>query len=305
MNIQALEIFIEVANNSSFAKVAKNRNVAPSSISRAIANLEDLLNLRLFHRTTRKVSLTEAGQTYFNKIEPILNDLKVAAETVHDIINKPSGKIKITSSVTFGNYTLLPILHEFIEMYPDINLDYVLSDEVIDLVDERVDISIRHGKLNDSSFIATKLFSTCYRVVASKPYIDKYDLPLTPSDITNHSCLIFNWPSFSGKWKFRKDDRSFEEISVSGRYSMTNGMALRDLTLRGAGVSLLANWLIDDDIINGDLVDLFPTYQVSAHNFDTAIWLMYPSREHIPLRVRLLINFIKQNLGSELIKSTI
>lgn len=294
--MQDLEIFVDVSNKSSFVKVAQERNISPSSVSRAVSNLERKLNLKLFHRTTRRVSLTEAGHAYFYKISPILHDLKAAAESVNDIKGKAMGTIRITSSVTFGNYILLPILHKFMELHAGVKLVYTLSDSIIDLVDKRIDIAVRHGVLSDSSFVATKLMSTGYRIVASPSYLSKHEYPFKPSHIVDHSCLIFNWPSFQNKWKFMSSEE-YEEIEVHGRYYMTNGMALRSLALGGAGVALLADWLVNEDIQQGALIDLFPTYQVSAHDFDTSIWLMTPSREYMPLRIRLLMDFIKENLS--------
>lgn len=296
MDIQNIEIFIAVAQKSSFAAVALERNVAPSSISRSIAALEEKLHMRLFHRTTRKVSLTEAGQAYFNKIEPILNDLKVAAENAYDTQQKAAGNIRMTSSVTYGNKALLPVVHKFMEKYPDITLDYILSDQVIDLIGERIDIAIRHGKLEDSSFIATKLIRTCYRIVASPDYIKKFSRPTHPTEIAHHNCLSFERPMLRDKWKFKSPTGDFFEVPINGRYRMTNGTALRTIALQGAGIALLVNWLIDDDIENGDLIDLFPDYEVSAHHFDTAIWLITPSRPYMPLRVRLLIDYLKKNI---------
>ncbi|MBK6896842.1 MAG: LysR family transcriptional regulator [Alphaproteobacteria bacterium] len=296
MSIQEIDIFIAVAQKRNFASVAQERNVAPSSISRAVASLEDRLHIRLFHRTTRKVSLTEAGEAYFNKIVPILDDLKQAAENAHDVQQKPAGNIRMTSSVTFGNKILLPAVHAFMEQYPDITLDYILSDQVVDLVSERIDVAIRHGELDDSSFIGTKLLKTSYRVVASPHYLKKHGRPRHPSDLLDHSCLIFDWPTFRNKWKFKIRNRKLLEVPITGRYCLTNGTALRALALEGAGIALLVNWLIDDDLREGRLVNLFPDYQVSAHNFDTAIWLVTPSRPYMPLRVRLLIDFLKKSL---------
>ncbi len=296
MNIEELEIFIDVAQRGSFAAVANERNFAPSSISRTIASLEDKLGIRLFHRTTRKVSLTEAGQSYLNTILPLIGDLKAAVENAYDVQSKPKGVVRLTSSVTFGNQALMPLIHEFMEQYPDIELEYVLTDQVIDLVAERIDIAIRHGKLKNSSFIASKLFSTCYRIVASPSYIEQHGRPSSPQDLEQHQCLIFDWPLFRQKWKFKRQDGVLEEVPVIGRYRMTNGTALRGLATRGAGVALLVNWLVDDTIAKGELIDLFPDYQVSAHNFDTAVWLMTPSRSYMPLRTRLFIDFIKENL---------
>jgi len=182
------------------------------------------------------------------------------------------------------------------EQYPDITLDYILSDQVVDLVSERIDVAIRHGELDDSSFIATTLLKTCYKVVASPQYLKKHGRPRHPSDLEGHSCLIFDWPTFRNKWKFKLRNRKMVEVPIKGRYCLTNGTALRALALEGAGVALLVNWLIDDDLREGRLVNLFPDYQVSAHNFDTAIWLVTPSRPYMPLRVRLLIDFLKKSL---------
>lgn len=296
MEIQELEIFVAVARTSSFAAVAQERNVAPSSISRSIASLEDKLRIRLFHRTTRKVSLTEAGEAYYNKIEPILSDFLLAAETAHDVQQTASGNIRLTSSVTFGNKILLPAVHAFMEKYPAITLDYILSDQVIDLVSERIDVAIRHGELDDSSFIGTRLLKTSYKVVASPRYLKKHGRPAHPSDLRDHSCLIFDWPTFRNKWKFRLRHRKLVEVPITGRYCLTNGTALRSLALEGAGIALLVNWLVDDDVREGKLINLFPDYDVSAHNFDTAIWLVTPSRPYMPLRVRLLIDYLKKHI---------
>ncbi len=296
MNIETLQIFIAVAEKQSFAQVADDLNLAPSSISRAIAGLEDQLDLRLFHRTTRKVSLTEAGQTYYNQIAPIIADLQDAAEMARDVTEVPKGAIRLTSSVTFGREKLIPILHQFMEAYPDIHLHYQLTDQLVDLVTERIDIAIRHGKLEDSSFVARKLFDSCYRIIASPDYIEKSGRPNQPEEITEHACLIFDWPYFKDKWKFKDKTGHVMEVPVQGRYQMTNGAAVRDFTLHGAGVALLPSWLVDADIQSGRFIDLFPEYQVTAHHFNTGIWLMTPSRSHIPLRNRLLLDFIRERL---------
>lgn len=296
MNLGALEIFIEVMNAKSFTKVAKNRNVAPSSISRTISNIENELGIRLFQRTTRTISPTEAGQTYFLKILPLLNDLKQASENAIDIEQSPQGKLRITSSVSFGHHVVIPLLNEFMEAYPEITLDYVLTDRTVDIISEKIDVAIRHGTLEDSSLIASKLLETQYRLVASPDYITKHDSIEKLDSIACHELLVFDIPQFRSNWTFQKKGHKPKDIAVNSRYIISNALSLRALTLQGAGIGILANWLVDNDIRDGKLIHLFPEHIVTINNYDRAIHLVTPSRSYLPKRTRVFIDFLKNHL---------
>lgn len=296
MNLDNLDIFIDVMNRGSFVDVARDREVAPSSISRAIAGLEDELGVRLFQRTTRKISPTAAGKDYFAKIDPLLADLREAAQSAHDIEKTPKGPIRITSSVSFGQHVLIPILREFLDLYPDITLDYVLTDRTVDLIGARIDVAIRHGRLENSSFIASKLTQSEYRVVASPEYLKKHGRPEKPQNVSEHQALLFALPEFKERWVFQSDDEEPEYVPINARFKISNGLALRDLALQGCGIALLANWMIDDDVVANTLIDLFPGYKVSAGEYDNTIWLVTPSRSYLPLKIRYFLDFVKSKV---------
>ena len=282
MDLDVLEIFREVMGKGSFAEVAKSRNVAPSSISRAIVSLEAELGIKLFQRTTRKVSATEAGQAYYQKISPLLDDLKEASEHAQDIEQSPQGKLKITSSVAFGHHMIVPILDEFMHAYPEIELDFVLTDRTVDIIGEKIDVAIRHGALNDSSMIASMLLKSQYRLVASPDYLAKHTPILRLENIADHGLLAFDIPQFRSAWVFQKKGAQPKKIPVMPRYTISNALSLRALTLQGAGISLLADWLVDEDIYAGRLKQLFPDYAVAAGNYDASIHLVMPSRSYVP-----------------------
>ena len=172
MDISILKLFVEVMRQGSFAAVARERNIDPSSVSRAIAGLEAELGIRLFQRTTRKLSPTEAGTTYYERIEPLLEDMQQAVEIAGDMSGQPKGKLRMTASVSFALKCIVPLLPEFNSLYPDLTVDLLMTDRIIDLVANRVDLAVRLGLLEDSTLIAQRLIKTYYVVCASPKYLE-------------------------------------------------------------------------------------------------------------------------------------
>jgi DNA-binding transcriptional LysR family regulator len=297
MDTENMRMFIEVARRGSFAAAARDRDVDPSSVSRAVALLEEELGVRLLQRTTRRVALTEAGEMYLARVTALMEELDLARDEARGVSTGPVGTLRLTASVAFGNTCLVPLLPEFRERYPGVKLELLLTDTVLDLVAERVDLAIRLGRRFDADFIATKLFDTQYRVCASPAYLRNRNVPQVPAELQQHSCLLFALPDFRSRWLFRDHQGTVQEVSVHGDVMILNALALRACALGGMGPVLLANWLIDEDIAQGRLVDLFPDYRVTATDFDTATWLLYPSRTHLPNKVRVMIDFLKQHLG--------
>ena len=293
-----MRIFVEVAHRGSFAAVARDRNVDPSSVSRAVALLEDEVGARLFQRSTRRLMLTEAGEIYLARIALLVDELDHARDEIRGVSAGPTGTLRLTTSVAFGYTCLVPLLPEFRERYPGVKLELMLTDAVLDLVAERVDLAIRLSRRFDADFIATKLLDTQYRVCASPEYLNKNKAPATPVELQFHKCLLFPLPDFRSRWLFKNKQGAVEEVAVNGDVSILNALALRACALSGMGPVLLSNWLIDEDIAQGKLIDLFPDYRVSANEFYSAIWLGYPSRAHLPNKVRVMIDFLKQHLGN-------
>ena len=298
MDIELLHTFIEVANAGSFAKAAKDRNMDPSSISRAIATLEQHVGARLFQRTTRNMSLTEAGMLYLARITPICEELERAQNDVTAMQGQLKGTIRFTTSVSFGQACIVPLLKLFREQYPDLQLELSLNDANIDLITEQIDLAIRLNKSADNRFIRTLLRPSHYKVCATPDYLKQHPDISDPHDIQRHQCLLLNLPRYREKWTFinSKDERS--DIPVNGHITLSSAMALKECTKDSLGIALLADWLIEKEIASGELIDIFPNHAVSAANFDTAIWLVYPNRAFLPTKTRLLIEFLKEYLAA-------
>ena len=296
MEIEVLKIFVEVMRQSSFAAVARERNVDPSSVSRAIAGLERELGIRLFQRTTRKLSPTEAGIIYFDRIEPLIEEMQRAIELATEVSQQPRGTLRVTTSVSFGLKCVVPLLPQFETIYPDLVIDLLLTDLRLDLVTEKIDLAIRLGQLEDSTSIAQKLMSTKYFICASLHYIKQLGELNCPQDITRHNCLLFPLSGFRTRWIFRDDRGKISTVPVNGHTIISNAIGLRDCAIAGMGLALLPHWLVDEDFEAGRLIKILPNYDVTATNFDTIVWLVYPSRSYVPLKVKVFIDFLKRYL---------
>ena len=294
MDTQSLKLFVEVAKLGSFAAVARRLNLDPSSVSRTIAALEEQLGLRLFQRTTRQLTLTEAGEIYLRRIAPLLNEFDYALDEANKVSRGPSGTLRMTASVSFGQMVILPHIPEFQKLYPEIKLELLLTDAVMDLVAEGIDLACRLAPEFNSEFIGTRLFDTHYRVCASPEYL-KHMPPLThPEDLEQHHSLVFTLPEYRSRWKFKDDKDKLTIVNIKSNIAISSALALREAALRGMGPALLAHWLVNDDIAQGKLIRLLPEYQVTAEDFDTAAWLIYPSRHFLPNKTRVMIDFLKQ-----------
>lgn len=296
MDISALQTFIEVMRKGSFAAVAKERNIDPSSVSRSISGLEKELGVRLFQRTTRQLSATEAGITYFHRIEPLVEEMQHAVDLVKEVSGQPKGTLRVTASVSFGLKCITPLLAEFQTLYPDLSLDLLLTDSRVDLLSERIDLAIRLGALEDSTLIVQKLISTHYLVCASPDYLKRSGQLNQPEDIVQHNCLLFPLSGFREQWLFRHNQGKITEIPVNGSTMISNAIGLQQCAIAGMGLALLPKWLINEDLEAGTLINVFPNYDVTATDFQTSAWLVYPSRNYVPLKVRVFIDFLKNHL---------
>jgi DNA-binding transcriptional LysR family regulator len=298
MDLDALQVFVEVARRGSFAAAAREQNRDPSSVSRLIALLEAELGSRLFQRSTRRLSLTEAGDVYLRSIEPLIDELERARTAALNTTGKPTGTLRLTASVSFGNRKIVPLLPEFRNRYPALKIDASFTDANLDLVADRFDLAIRLGPAIEGDLVATKLMDTHYRVVASPRYIKRAQRIAKPADLSAHLCLLFPLRAFRTAWHFRDANQQLETVTISGDVTLSPADCIRRAAIDGLGVALLPDWLVDADIDEKRLVHLLPAYAVAATNFETGAWLVYPSRAYLPNKVRVMIDFLKQHLGS-------
>ncbi len=295
MDIQLLRTALLVARAGSFAAAARQLGVDPSSISRQVAALEEALGILIFERTTRGLDPTEAGRLYLDRAASGLDAMDEAADVARDVMTEPSGLLRVTTSVAFGERWLIPRVASFHAAYPRIELDLILTDAVADLAGEGIDVALRLGPRPETgAMVAAKLFDTPYRVVASPDYLARAGWPESPAELARHDGLMFRLPAFRNPWHFRSA-RGGETLDAMPRRALTisNALALRRAALAGMGVALMADWTVADDLKSGELLNLFPNYEVSAGQFDSAAWIVYLSKAYVPMRLRAFIDHLK------------
>jgi DNA-binding transcriptional LysR family regulator len=297
MDVSALSIFAEVMRRGSFAAVAKDRNVDPSSISRVIAGLEEELGIRLFQRSTRLLAPTESGRIYFERIEPLIEELEHARLAAQEAGGAALfGNLRVSTTVAFGQICIVPLLTDFRSRYPALSLELLLTDTNLDLIGERIDVAIRLGPRLDLGYVGTKLFATRYRVCASPAYIARHGAPTAPAQLTARKCVVFDLPGFRDLWLFRDRNGGTTEVPITSDLKVSSALAVRQCALDGLGPVLIGHWNVDADLADGRLVDLFPGYDVTATDFETAAWIIYPSRSYLPAKVRAFIDFVREEL---------
>jgi len=220
---------------------------------------------------------------------------RVEAE-VRGLISSPRGTLRLTASVSFGQYRIVPLLPAFRALHPQLRVECLFTDVNVDLVADRIDLAVRLAPAIRGDLIASKLMDTHYRVVASPAYLEQAPRLKRPPDLTNHRCLLLNLREFQSRWLFRDKRGAVEGIAIDGDYVIEPVNSLRDAAVAGLGPALLNDWLVDQELANGQLVDVFPRYAVTATTFDTAAWLVYPSRSYLPGKVRAMIDFLRANL---------
>ena len=296
MEFADLEIFADVARAESFAVVARRRDINPSSISRAVTALETELGTRLLHRTTRSLRLTEAGERFARRAEMLLEDYAAARAEALDATDIPSGVVRLTASVGFSQVCIVPLLPDLCAKYERVDVDLVATDANLDLAAEGIDLAIRLAPRPQGDFVTALLRPTTYHVVASPAYVARYK-PRRPHDLEHLPTVVFPLAGFRSTWSFRENTSLPFEVGVQGRVQASSSIALRELARAGLGAALLGDWLVEDDLASGSLVDLFPSYEVTATQFETGAWLLYPSRKFLPAKTRAVIDFLRQRIG--------
>jgi DNA-binding transcriptional LysR family regulator len=280
--------FVAVAEAQSFTGAARALETSVAQISRKVAALEDRLSIKLLIRTTRKVSVTEAGQTYYQHCRHLVEGLKQADRAITELNATPQGRLKITSSVTYGEQLIAPLLSDFMLMYPQLELELVLSNQTFDLIEQDFDLAIRLGRLTDSTMMAKRLSSRQVRVCASPGYIEKYGEPHTLSELSQHNCLIGSLPV----WRFIENKKE-KSVRVKGSVHCNSGAALTNAALKGLGIVQLPDFYVQESMDKGELVEILAPYREPKEG----IWAVYPNNRHLSTKVRLLVEFLAKELA--------
>jgi DNA-binding transcriptional LysR family regulator len=295
MDFDDLKTFCRVAQLSSIAAAARAQASEASTVSRRIAALEAHLGTRLFQRTTRKLSLTEAGAIFLSRILPILDDVSAAREAAVAAVEQPDGLLRVTASNAYGEAVVAPLLGAFCAQYPKIEIDLLLSDALVDLVAQQVDVALRLGPRPSGDLIVSKLKTIERRLVASKEYLSSAPPVEQPGDIVAHVCLPTTNSPQPPLWLFRRNLEDIELV-VPAKIRTSNTLALRQLVRDGVGISLLPEWSVDEDIKSGKLIQLLPNWKVSVGAQESAVWIAYPSRAYLPLKTRKFIDYFREQV---------
>lgn len=301
MNLfSSVELFVKTIEVGNFSQLGRQLQMAPSSISRQINALEEELGVRLLNRTTRKISLTEAGQIYYERVSKVLSDLHEAQSAISQLQATPQGTLRLNIAVPLGERKIVPLIPEFLALYPDLKIDLTLEDRAIDLVQERVDLAIRIGKLGDSSIVARKLADNQFMVCASSDYIKKYGRPVLPEELSTHNCITNKNIYGSNNWQFTKGD-STQSVAVKGNFMANSGGALFSAMMSNLGIAVLPAWFKGTEFDQGHLEVILNDYEVTLPAMSgSAIYALYPAGQYLPPKVRVFIDYLIDKLKVDL-----
>lgn len=289
--LSEMQAFTESVRLGSFSAASRALNLTPSAISKLVTRLEERLQVRLLNRTTRQLSLTEAGQRFFQRCNEILNELEDAESEMGEFGGTAHGLLRINCSPGFAKHQLLPLLAAFHQQYADVQVELELTGKTVDLIAAGVDIAIRLGELADSSLIAMPLGQSRRLVCASPDYLARYGTPETPQQLNTHNCLCLSSREEMNLWSFNRGEQR-ETIAVKGNFITDNVNALYDYALQGGGIIRLSGFMLNSAIEAGQLVPLLTEYSTDNQ------WVnaVYPHRRFLPAKVRVFVEFLKTHL---------
>ncbi|WP_038212673.1 LysR family transcriptional regulator [Xenophilus azovorans] len=285
--------FIAVAAEGSFARAADRLGIGRSAVSRSVQKLEDQLNVRLFLRTTRSTTLTREGDLFYANCHSGVERIVQAVEEMRDLREgPPRGHLRISAAVGFGRRVVAPLLGDFRSAYPDVTIDLVLNDKPADFTSDRVDIAFRNGRLEDAQIIARQIIPMQMMVCASRAYQQKHGLPTTPEELANHACINFRFASGRVfEWEFKVDGQ-LRKFMPPARLTYNDPDLVLQAVLDGHGIAQMAGYLACDALRRGELVACLNQYAPD----DRGHYICYLSRQHLPSRMRVFIDFMTSRI---------
>lgn len=282
-----IECFTAVVEAGSFVAAGESLRLSKAAVSRSVIALEKRLGARLLQRTTRRLSITEAGRAYYARCKQILADLGEADSAVGAVTGHPFGKLRVNAPFSFSIQHLAPLWGSFMARYPDVELEIDLSDRRVDVVNEGYDIVIRISHMNDSTLVHRKLASTRVYACATPQYLEQHGYPATLEDLAHHSIIGYSYATLGDTWRF-STEQGEHEFLTRPRVRANNGDTCRAIMLAHQGIAIQPDFMIGDDLANGRIVDALPAYQGP----EIGIYAIYPSRKHLSVKVRVLVDYL-------------
>lgn len=283
----SMRVFSAVAKNRSFSVAAKKLSISKAMVSKHIKSLENSLSVRLFNRTTRKLNLTDAGSSYYEKVNIILSEIDETESAISQLNSEPKGKLKVMAQPSFGAFHLSRALSLYLKKYTEVTVNLELSHRIPDLVEENIDLAFHVGELNDSMYVSRRIASARRVICASPEYIKKIGMPKKPEDLLNHNCLIYMPRNDMGKWEFL-DKGKRKKIKVTGDIQCNSGDALRVASIQSRGITQLPTYMVGLDIQAGRLQAVLEDFEPEKQ----PIYAIYNHRKYISAKIKTFIDFI-------------
>jgi len=290
--ISDFDIFARVARTGNMSAAGREMGLSPAVVSKRISLLEERLGARLFQRTTRQLTLTETGEGYFRRVVDILSLIAEADDFVSRRNTNPRGILKITAPTSFSRFHLAPYLAPFLETYPEIHLDLHLTDNFVDIIREGFDLAIRIGELEDSSLVARKLSPDTRVIVGAPAYLEKHGTPKSLKELEDHNCLCAGAQDI---WSV-DGPAGAQQVRVKGNIRSNSADLIREALIAGLGLGLRGTWEIGPEIRSGQLKVVLPQFRGSSK---MAIYAVFPSRDFMPAKVDVLLEFLSQHFGPD------
>lgn len=291
--IDGMRTFVTVVSEGSFSRAADRLGMSPQLVSKYVAQLEARLGARLINRSTRRLSITEVGQAYFERCRDVLADIEEMETAVGDAAVAAQGTLRINAPMSFGILHLSKAIAEYQCGQPDVSVDLTLDDRVVDIVSEGYDIAIRIGRMPESSLVARRLAPIRLVICAASEYLARWGTPASPEDLKDHECLRYTLSSYSDQWRFRQGDRA-HDVQVSGRFAASNGDAIRLAAMAGRGIALQPTFIVGEDIRDERLQRVLEDWEVEP----LGLYAVYAHRKYLSGKVRTFVDFLSGYFGS-------
>ena len=284
---------MRVVERGSFTLAADDLSLSRAVVSKYISRLEERLGARLLHRTTRRLSLTEAGAALFEASRGALERIEEAEAAVAQFQAAPRGRLRVSAPMSFGILHLGPAIADFAREYPAVHLDIRLDDRFVNLVEDGIDIAVRIGTLTDSSLVARKLGITRAVACASPEYLGEHGEPETPEDLASHNCLIYSYLATGNVWRFLAPNGREIPVAVAGNVRINNGIVLAEAALAGRGILVSPSFYVAPMLRDGRLKRILGDYRLP----ELGIYAVYPQKDHVPPKVRVFIDYLAARFG--------
>ncbi len=285
--LSAFRTFVRITETGSFSAVAREMNATQPAVSRQVASLEAHLSVRLFQRSTRSLTLTEDGRDLLNHAKVVIEAVDEAEAAIGKRRSSPSGLVRLGAPTVFGRTYIVPHLSMLLERYPDITVELVTSDDVVDMIHDRLDVSIRVGEIDDPTLVARKLGSTVAMPIASAAYLEEHGVPDAPGDLAGHECIVFTRAATPGEWTFSGPDGNVT-VSVNGRFRTNSIEAVLAAVVAGRGIALVPLWMMRAELGRDEVRPVLQRWRAAPR----AISAVYPSRRFLAPRTRAVVDFL-------------